>query len=416
MTTTTERDLMLPGDPRRPADLPDRLVVYRDGRALRESRWGQYVLRHPQTGEWKTWQRATTFISMAEYAGEGLTDYQIRHALAGLVRRPDLLVAAAKLSLPDKHRDDKDRQDELKGQWKEIAQAAHEESGGNIAAQNGDEIHAATEFVDRGNQVDDLPTAHVMPDGRVVDLSRWRKHVEAYLELKAEAGIETFPELVERQVVNSDYGVAGTFDRLVLIKLKGEREPRWRVLDVKSGDVDFRDKFGRQMYLYATADGMWNEKDDTYDQLPDDIDTEVGLVVHIPWWQENPVATLIPVSMTRAGGPDGLAACSTVKTVRGQKAPKLADIASAMAPQPVVEEAVVEEPVAAVKKIPAPRKRAAKKAAPTLTLAAPTFAEQLLAATTKAELLAVRSAALVDHAELTEEEKLAGKTRLAQLA
>ena len=197
MGTAKNVEIIPVGDPRRPDWIPAKnaqgwpLNVYIDEGCWREERWGQYVLpawdpTKPggHTGRGQTWQRATTFIGMAEYHGDGLADYRIRHALAGLIRRPDLLVRATRLwELPDKHFMEKEQQDALKEEWREIAAAAHEASGGDEASRNGTEVHAAIEHVNRGGTVDTLPTS-IMIDGVEADLTVWRRHVEAYLDLR----------------------------------------------------------------------------------------------------------------------------------------------------------------------------------------------------------------------------------------
>ena len=378
MATKKNVEIIPVGDPRRPNWIPaknDRgyaLNVYIDEGCWREERWGQYVLpkydpNKPggHDGIGRTWQRATTFIGMAEYAGEGLSDYQIRHALAGLVRRPDLLVKAARLwDLPDKHFMEKDEQNDLKAAWKEIAEEAHDASGGNEASRNGTEVHAAIEHVNRGGTVDTLPTS-IMIDGVEADLSVWSRHVEAYLDLRdSEDGFEVFPEFVERVVNPDEDGTSGRFDILALylapdklidtlntMRPKGTEpleywtEPRWVVTDVKAGDTDYREKFSRQLKRYAVADALWDFERDCYEDMPEDVCQDFGLVVRVPWWEEDPTVELIPIPFGDVAE-EGLEACRTVKKARSLRLPKIKSLALGYAPEiEAVEPA--EEPVKA---------------------------------------------------------------------
>ncbi len=402
MAAIGDREPIRPGDPRLPSWVPktdfrgNPFVVFFDGDVIREAQYGQYVLPNYAAGKpgnhdgnGRTHQRVTTFIGMAEYAGDGLTDYYVRNAIASLVENPVLFQKAfllgGKAGLPDKHRETQEVQKVKKAAFKALAEELHAAIGANEASEKGSEVHAATEWVDLGNSIESLPTNYLMPDGRVVDLSVWTKHVEAYVELRdgngSGPGFFVSPELVERTINPSQWGTVGTFDRLVLFQapkwltdalgLPEETEPRFTVLDVKSGDVDYRDKFGRQMYTYACADAMWNFSTNEYEPMPDDVNKDYCLVVSIPWWEENPVAELIPVPLVKSAGLKGLEACDVVKRSRsyGEKAPVMKTLSAAVAPKPTSIAEVLEveramaEPVVA--KIPKPRaKRTLKLAGP----------------------------------------------------
>ncbi len=262
----------------------------------------------------------------------------------------------------------------LKRLRKAMIERAHEAGGGNEASRNGDEIHLCTEWVDKDGSIDELPEAYPgrWPEGG----QKWRKHVEAYLALKESCGILTAPKLVERQVVNSFYGAVGTFDRIVLFRRAGEAEARFRLLDIKSGDVDYRDKFGRQMLLYATADAMWDVEEQAYEPLPQDLDQDGCLVVHIPWWEADPEVSLLWVPFEGASGQEGLDACKTIRTIR--KARKHDPLAAVMAPRP-------------------------------------SFADRLTAATTADEIKEIGKEAVAAGA-MTLELKALGKARMADVS
>lgn len=355
------------GDPRRPKWIPQKndqgypLNVYVDEGCWREARWGRYVLpsydptkKDGHDGIGKTWQRATTFISMAEYQGEGLMDYGVRNALGGLVISPQLLVHAAILmereGLPDKHRMDKETADSIKAEWKALADLAQDAAGANEASEKGTEIHAAIEWVNKGGTVETLPVQTF--DHGEIDLSVWSRHVEAYLDLKERAGFEVFPELVERVVNPDGDGTSGKFDLLVLWQapdkliddLNAQRkkdgdpvlaywtEPRYVVTDAKSGDTEYRDKMGRQLLRYARAEALWDFDRDVYEDAPEDVCQEFGLVISIPWWEEDPIAELLPIPFGKVAE-DGLDACRTVGRSRKLRSPKMRYLAQGAAPK-----------------------------------------------------------------------------------
>jgi hypothetical protein len=347
-------EIIEPGDPRRPSWVPTkyhwgnapRLDAYRDGEngPWRETRWGQYLLpKHApgkpgdHNGIGRGWQRVTTFIGLCENFGDGLTDYKIRHALKGLTERPDLIVQVAKLELPNKYTDTDEAARELKDLWRDIAEECHEASGGNEASENGTQVHAAIEFCARGGSLDEIPEK--------AGGQRWRVHVETFFELMEQSGVQIFAEFIERVVCPDEDGTVGTFDYLTLYQapksltdklgLPEETEPQWTVTDVKTGDVDFRNKMGRQLLRYAKADAIWNFDTDEYEWMPEGVRQSFGLVASVPWHEEAPVAELIPVPFEGIAGEEGLAACSTVKRSTAAKVRKLDPVGAAVAPKSI---------------------------------------------------------------------------------
>jgi hypothetical protein len=368
MSTAKNVEIIPVGDPRRPDWIPAKnaqgwpLNVYIDEGCWREERWGQYVLpaydpTKPggHTGRGQTWQRATTFIGMAEYHGDGLADYRIRHALAGLIRRPDLLVRAARLwELPDKHFMEKEQQDALKEEWREIAAEAHEASGGDEASRNGTEVHAAIEHVNRGGTVDTLPTS-IKIDGVEADLTVRPRHHDAYLDLRdGDNGFEVFPELVERVVNPDEDGTSGKFDLLALYQapdslidnmnvqrvkdglepLEYWTAPRFVVVDIKSGDTQYREKFSRQLYRYARADAYWIFEEDAYEDAPDDVCQDFGFVISVPWWEADPKVEMIPIPYGKVAI-NGTHACRQVKNARSLRLPTMKPVGLGYAPREI---------------------------------------------------------------------------------
>ncbi len=368
------------GDKRRPKGIPSQLGATNEGGVLQEDgtlrggTWracscrntsncrgdkdGQYLAPDPMnpTGEWKKLQRATTFVKNIDYMGDPLINYNVDHGLKGLALSPDLIPLVAATLLADRRTQTYEEKRALQEVWTEIRNKCWAASGKDQAADNGTEIHAGTEWVDHGGSLDTLP-----PEAGG---QKWRPQIEAYIALRdGPHGFEVFEELIERTVVHMEYEVAGTFDRIVLVHLHGYDCPnsdgtvgcdgrkRFRVLDVKSGDTEFkRDTIGRQMLLYATADGIWDSVRQEYQPMPEDLDVTLGLVVEIPWFipeGEQPRATLVPVKFERSGGAPGLQACAEVKGLKRGSSTKQPPIATAYPEAPLraidpVHEAIVK--------------------------------------------------------------------------
>lgn len=193
----------------------------------RRDRWGRYLLPDPETGKERAWTRATT-LSSSIADTFGLTKWQMRMVAKGLGMRPDLLALAAAA-----HVDDKQTLDRVAGDAKEAA-------GSSAGANAGTALHSFTEAVDRGEEPAVPPP--------------WDADVAAYRDTLDAHGITRHPEWVERITVCPQYGVAGTFDRIVT--LDGGR----RVIgDVKTGrDLSYSwPEISIQLALYANATHMW---------------------------------------------------------------------------------------------------------------------------------------------------------------
>lgn len=236
--------------------------VERDG-------FGRYRLIHPVTGKKQAWQRCTTFAKMLEDTF-GLGVWQQRMVAKGLALRPDLLDVVATLEVK------RDAE-----QLNRLLEQAKDAAGSKVAANQGTVCHKHTEDVDRGDSLDDVPP-------------RYRADVTAYVKAIRDAGITIVPELIERVTAVPDLGVGGTLDRVVR-----DRHGKYRILDVKTGNMDFG-QLGIcvQLAVYAAGvntagvydldTGTWQPPQSYGDSIGTGpwsvpkVETDYALVAHIP--------------------------------------------------------------------------------------------------------------------------------------
>jgi hypothetical protein len=221
------------------------------------------------TGKKQAWQRCTTFAKMLEDTF-GLGVWQQRMVAKGLALRPDLLDVVATLEVK------RDAE-----QLNRLLEQAKDAAGSKVAANQGTVCHKHTEDVDRGDSLDDVPP-------------RYRADVTAYVKAIRDAGITIVPELIERITAVPDLGVGGTLDRVVR-----DRHGRYRILDVKTGNMDFG-QLGIcvQLAVYAAGvntagvydldTGTWQPPQSYGDSIGTGpwsvpkVETDYALVAHIP--------------------------------------------------------------------------------------------------------------------------------------
>ena len=215
-------------------------------------RWGRPLIVPPDGGKPVGYTRATTVAKTLDDEGS-LIKWAQRMTAAGLVRRPDLLaLLASKLDdggdIPEQH----------KGDVQRICDEAKEHGGGSRAANLGTALHALTEAVDLGQ------SPYIPPDMQS-DIDAYRQAVEPFEVL----GVEQF-------VVLDEHRIGGTFDRLW-------RLPDGRVViaDLKTGrDLSYSWRsIAVQLAIYANGVGY---HDGARTPLPADIDTDTGIVIHLP--------------------------------------------------------------------------------------------------------------------------------------
>ena len=217
----------------------------------KRDRYGRYLLPHPDTGVERPWTRVTT-VANTLADRYGLEQWAQRNTVLGIGLRQDLYALAASSTPDDKS--------QLNNIVKQAQEAAKAKSGANL----GTALHKLTERVDRGDTLT-IPTA-------------WAPDVDAYCQTLADHHIQIHPEWIERIVVNPEYGVAGTLDRLVTL----HGQAALVVADLKTGKDAI--KYGStemaiQQALYATSTHVWNGTD--YDPMPP-VDTDKALIIHLP--------------------------------------------------------------------------------------------------------------------------------------
>lgn len=224
--------------------------------------WGRYKLPHPVTGVEQGWTRATTLARVLadEY---NLERWKLRQVAIGLATAPDLIALAA--SAP---RDDKATLNDV---VKKAMNRAESDRGANL----GTALHAFTHRRARGETIESMR----VPPALIGDL-------EAYERCMREHALTELPDLVERIVVNTKVGAAGTFDRIVAQRPGKVNAAPMSVLDLKTAkslEYSFLE-IAIQLAIYAHADYLWHPATGTYTQMPADgtVDLFRALVLHLP--------------------------------------------------------------------------------------------------------------------------------------
>ena len=217
---------------------------------MKRDQYGRYLLPHPETGVEQAWTRATTIASTLSdrYA---LEQWAQRNIIHGIGLRPDLYALAAASKSDDK---------ELLGK---IAQQASEAAAASSSANLGTALHNLTERID-GGEILDVP-------------SEWRADVDAYCQTLADNSVKIIPGHIEGVVVVPQIGAAGTFDRLV--EVDGQR----MVADLKTGANAITygtAEIAIQLAIYARGTHLWTG--DGYEPMPDDLDQDQALIIHLP--------------------------------------------------------------------------------------------------------------------------------------
>lgn len=308
-------------------DSPGRTATDDDG--VKRDRWGRYLLPHPKSGREMGWTRATTFAKTISDTYT-LNMWGRRMSIKGLTMREDLYMLAAATSLDDRDTLNK------------IAEQAAEHAGSKVGASLGTALHAFTEQHDKGEPV----TAP----------ARYRPHVAVYAAALAEHGVEVVPEMIERIVICSKYGVAGTFDRIFrvvrdcVIELP-DVEPftltagTCIIGDLKTGrDLSYGwGEIAVQLALYANADFMWNRDTESYEPLPE-LDKRVAMVAHLPATTEAAVCTMFDVNIAKGWTATKLCAATREwRKERGLAIPRLTTRA-ALAAGDAESEIEIEDP------------------------------------------------------------------------
>ncbi len=224
---------------------------------VKRDRWGRYVLPHPITGAEQSWVRVTTVARTLadEY---NLTAWKMRQVARGIARRPDLAAGAA---AADPEAD--------KGALNKIAEQAMEAVASGAGATMGTALHSLTATIDRGGD---------LPDGLSEAVTR-----DLWQYVKCMKGHGLRAQAIERIVCLPEYGVAGTFDRIVSQPSGNAHAAALTVLDVKSAkDVTYSWlETAMQLAAYARASHVWDAAAREWLPMPE-VDQTRGLVLHLP--------------------------------------------------------------------------------------------------------------------------------------
>jgi hypothetical protein len=278
-----------------------------------------YMLKDPTTGDFRRYQngkhkgvtRTTTFNKSASDR-TALTDWNKRNVLAGASLRPDLVLKAHGL---DVKKDAK----ALNAIVAELEEAA----GAKVSASIGTAVHKLTERLDRG----EITLAQV-PEA-------YRRHLTAYRDALAAAGLEVVPELIERTVFFQYFGgVAGSFDRVLYHRASNT----YLMGDLKTGEnLEYGwDEIETQEFVYATGYNqfgtyVWDmtvecdekgypltEPQDYWEPPKFQLSMEEGIVMHLPVQGENAgTCTILRTDLKR--GRDHALLCGQVREGRKAK-------------------------------------------------------------------------------------------------
>lgn len=269
---------------------------------------GQYLVKRPSDDKLVGYTRVTSYIRGIE-DDSGIVKWKLRVLLEGVAAIEEMgdavtarvrdLVHTRDLSIVKARKADRkgklaagELATYVEGAWRDfkraldkLADEVFEIGGGRVKAAKGTDLHALFELHDtEGMQaVADMATLGQITPADLAD-------VEAYAELVASWGIRFVD--VERVVVNDAVpaptpgkpgrviGVAGRLDRTGYVKLPGETRARKRVVDVKTGSLDYsKGEISRQLASYAASQGY---DLDTHEREDLKLDQKTAVVIHLP--------------------------------------------------------------------------------------------------------------------------------------
>lgn len=221
-----------------------------------KDRYGRYLIVPADGGKAVPHTRMTTFIKAVDGGGgDALRQWYARYAVKGVLESEAM---SGRVSTWDADPADK----ETKKEFNRLLDDATVAVGINEKRDKGSALHDATELVDAG---------------KAFTPAKWmRAPLEQYVDVVRRFGLVWTES--EEIVVLDDFTIAGRFDRLV----RAPWFPGTRVLDIKTGSVDYPAKFCVQLGGYSIADAIYDPATATRRPMPDDIDKNVALVLHLP--------------------------------------------------------------------------------------------------------------------------------------
>lgn len=210
----------------------------------------------------KFYSRTTSYIDNLDDK-KALQDWKLRTLLEGVRRKPELLATFAAV-------------EDFNGTGKAQADALVEElldaADAGLKADLGSALHRITEDIDAGQD------PGFIPDEFLGDIEAYRI-----------ASTDFEHVLIEVFAVLDEFGIAGTFDRLIRVWGELARrlglEPGTLVVgDIKTGGIDFaRGKIGMQLAAYSR---MQSYDKTTFERGPltslGEVNQKVGLIIHMP--------------------------------------------------------------------------------------------------------------------------------------
>lgn len=243
------------------------------------------------------WQRVTTLVKAIGDA-RALDLWHQRLLVLAMVQRPDLYdLACATVATTD-------RQDEkaMRAGLESIAEKLLAAVGADEGANLGTAFHGFTEAEDMG-------LAHF---ARKV----WHGKIRNYREGLRAQGLVIDPTLIERKVVNLEYGIAGTLDRILMDEcVEG--------MPLRIGDLKSQKKFwtwleiAAQLAAYALADAMWCREKLSYVEFPA-VAQDYGVVAWMPVSHPEREDGVDFFSVDLAKGREALALCAQVDRMRSE--------------------------------------------------------------------------------------------------
>lgn len=274
---------------------------------------GQYKVKRPSDGKMVGYTRVTTYIACLEDT-TALEKWKARILLEGVAAGDSAEVVSTVNDLA--HNRDlaiekarrKDRKGKLEpgelatyvnGAWADfkrgmdrLADEVFEVGGGREKATKGTDIHAlcATAAVEGIQPIADMLTEGTITASDFAD-------VEAFLAALEALGAKVIE--VERVIVNDALKVAGRLDYVVMVKLPGETRGRRRVLDLKTGRVDYgTGKIAMQLGLYAESEGYDLE---THEREDLKVDRAKAILLHLPAGSGKASAHVVDLTLARKG-------------------------------------------------------------------------------------------------------------------
>jgi hypothetical protein len=228
--------------------------------AVPRDRWQRPLIWLPDGSKRVPYARASSYGGQIEDK-TNLQKWELRQVVRGMAIDPSLVKAVPEVALDRANQTEQFSKND-KDALNRIAEQAKEAAGSSDKAGLGTAIHAATEYVDRGESLDGL-------DPLLVD------RANAYYEATSEAGLRHLS--IETFGVEDENQVAGTWDRYSTARWFGGKN---RIADVKtSGSMAFAGiDFLVQLAEYAHMSAY--ELDGT--RTPhENCDMEKAVIIHV---------------------------------------------------------------------------------------------------------------------------------------